>query len=293
VERSNVVDREKLKQVLWRTTLIDKDLMAGWHFNETGGETLYDISQNGKNLTSFGASLNADGLWNTRAVSFNGEGGIEPDTSEAIKVMDYTNSPLTYSAWIKTSENGIVIDRGGGMMGLQLAVNNGNGQFIYKYLVNNCEITGTTNIIDGKWHHLAAMIDESGNMSLYIDGKLEAQSDCTLMANNPTQGLNIGYGGVAVVKDNAAFEGLIEEVRIYSRALEKDEIRALQEWNPTFVKQRLLIGVNDYYFRLVDPNNGWTKEDQELGDLNFGRNPKELNNENLEQIMVRKPVTLL
>ena len=92
-------------------------------------------------------------------------------------------------------------------------------------------IFGTTVITDGNWHHVAAVLENDGSpnlneVRLYVDGTEEAVPGTAMVINTILDNeVKIG-----VFSDTAKyFEGLIDEVRIYSRALTEAEIQALAE----------------------------------------------------------------
>lgn len=84
----------------------------------------------------------------------------------------------------------------------------------------------STSILDGRWYHVAGTWDSS-RINLYIDGALDVSAANSLRARNTAGGLNIGaqltqrYNGMY---QNFPFDGEIEEVRIYNRALTAAEI---------------------------------------------------------------------
>jgi MSHA biogenesis protein MshQ len=93
---------------------------------------------------------------------------------------------------------------------------------------------GTTDLRDDTWHHLAWVRDKATNANyMYIDGRLEA--------TNPTLGTDITFvtphfiGG-----DNRAnppnFHGLMDDARIYDRALSQEEIAWLADRKQPFDK---------------------------------------------------------
>ena len=89
---------------------------------------------------------------------------------------------------------------------------------------NGDGITGTTNIADGSWHHIVAIRDNVANMNyLYVDGVKEGQLpyDYTTGFTSPTEPLNIGWLNLSA---GFYYSGTVDEVAIYSRALEQAEI---------------------------------------------------------------------
>jgi hypothetical protein len=82
------------------------------------------------------------------------------------------------------------------------------------------DLTGTTNVNDGQWHHVAGVYNGSQKL-LYIDGALDASADSTGSILASTYNVNIGENNQATGR---YFDGLIDDVRIYSRALSAEEI---------------------------------------------------------------------
>jgi large repetitive protein len=80
---------------------------------------------------------------------------------------------------------------------------------------------GGTAINDNVWHYVVEIFDGQ-NWLIYVDGKQnQSKTDPATLTVN-TQQLRIGIRGVIY-----PFNGLIDEVRIYNRALSDAEIQAL------------------------------------------------------------------
>ena len=75
------------------------------------------------------------------------------------------------------------------------------------------------------WHHVAATYDGSA-VKIYINGVLDVSLPATGAPATNTQPMHLGAG-----RDNNAnfFQGLIDEVEIFNRALSADEIRAIYD----------------------------------------------------------------
>ena len=102
----------------------------------------------------------------------------------------------------------------GGHAAWQLRDINGNGG----------SITGTTNIADGNWHHIATIRDNTADKNyLYVDGVKEGElpHDYTAGFTSPTDPLNIGWLNLS---EGFYYSGTVDEVAVYSRALEEAEI---------------------------------------------------------------------
>ena len=72
-----------------------------------------------------------------------------------------------------------------------------------------------TTITDGEWHRIGFVWDGS-NGTLYVDSIAVAQDTQDDLANS-SNGLNIGCG--KNVQPGTYFSGLIDDVRIYNRAV--------------------------------------------------------------------------
>ncbi len=83
-------------------------------------------------------------------------------------------------------------------------------------------VESTVDPFDGVFHHIAGTWDGS-NIRLYVDGVLQGTTPFTSPANN-TRPVNFGYswGGGSPLR---WFNGIVDEVAIYSRALAESEIR--------------------------------------------------------------------
>ena len=95
---------------------------------------------------------------------------------------------------------------------------NGDGSDPSQYL------QGTTNLADGNWHHIVAIRDGLlGENRIYVDGNLEDAKPVTyfdgFIASDGAP-LNIGRS------QTSYYSGIADEIAIYNRVLEEQEIRA-------------------------------------------------------------------
>jgi len=84
-------------------------------------------------------------------------------------------------------------------------------------------IPGEMNVSDGQWHHLVGVYDGS-SLSLYGDGKLDARIKATGRISKNEWNLFIGENSEL---PNREWNGLIDDVRVYSYALTPDEVTKL------------------------------------------------------------------
>ena len=155
-------------------------------------------------------------------------------------VDDYVDVPLNVSEtaygvalWFKTScaNCGIFsVDRGlRSAEGYDRYINLSNGNVCALIFTsdwaNETKCTSGTNFADGKWHHVVHTYGGTvGGQQIWVDGVwrisgAKAASDFTAQ-----DGINIGFSYGA---GRAYFAGLLDEVRIFSRALTAGDVRAL------------------------------------------------------------------
>jgi uncharacterized repeat protein (TIGR01451 family) len=85
------------------------------------------------------------------------------------------------------------------------------------------EVCGSTNVMDGKWHHVALTFD--GTLaSLYVDGSLDASVERTY-ATTSTGNVYIG----APIEDVGEhyYSGLLDEITMYDNALTVPQIQSI------------------------------------------------------------------
>ncbi|HWD94089.1 MAG TPA: LamG-like jellyroll fold domain-containing protein [Verrucomicrobiae bacterium] len=81
-----------------------------------------------------------------------------------------------------------------------------------------------------QWQHFAATFDVTNGLKLYINGALAAQTNTTLIPVgilDPTLEPSIGIGNSGVSSDEFSFDGMIDELALYSRALTPAEIQRI------------------------------------------------------------------
>jgi len=205
------------------------DPIAHWPANERSGTVLADLSDYGFNGT----------LTNMDAESWTGGkrcGGLSFDGVDDYVTFDgfsgiAGSQNRTCMAWIKTTRiNGGIITWGLLQPGQKwnFGVDSWGGLGLE---VNSGYICSTTPIADGQWHHVAAVFanDGSPNVSdvrLFVDGRRETPSRITprTIDTSGAQAVSLGSFGSGT---NFFFEGLIDEARIYARALSDAEIETV------------------------------------------------------------------
>ncbi len=142
--------------------------------------------------------------------------------------LDPKGKALTVTAWtISEKPTGIVLAHGGPLNGYALLVHKGQPVFMVRSKEKLAAVRGQAKITD-KLVHLAGVLTQDNELRLYMNGRQVAKGEGPgLVAGTPVQGLQIGADDgspVGLYKTPFSFKGLIDEARIYHRALTAEEI---------------------------------------------------------------------
>jgi hypothetical protein len=217
----------------------DEGPVAYWFFDEGKGQIAKDIV--GGNHGSLGATEDIDDndpAWvegiSGKALLFTGENAtcVEVPADPVIKPKD----AITVMAWINTttrSGNHQIVSAkwDNDVVGYRLnqswsalAFEIGDGKSYH-------QIRGGT-LTTNTWHHVAATFD-GRVIKIYIDGEIvesEELDEVVHIVHDPRRSLVIGnYVGR---RDAYPFDGMIDEVGIFNRALSEEEIDYYMKWQP-------------------------------------------------------------
>jgi len=214
-------------------TFLTKGLVAYYTFNGNAN----DASGNGNNGTVYGGvTLTADrfGLPNA-AYDFDGSTGYIDVPENALLNALTTN--FTLSAWIwqaGSSTNGYrILDKcpagePGGWTFDTLNCSSGTGHRLRLQGAadNSCNVNGQTDYSLMQWHHVVATVSGTTG-TLYLDGSATGSGDVgTIPANTLDVYLGMAHPGRGA---GFWFNGIIDDVRIYNRALSPDDVAVLYE----------------------------------------------------------------
>jgi prepilin-type N-terminal cleavage/methylation domain-containing protein len=204
---------------------LETGLVGYWHMDETTSTVAYDASGNGRSGTLSG--LTRLSVTNCKA------GGCLHSTADSMSVAGANpitgSSPFTMSAWLNMdshSNYGLAFYMGADAVGqlawigwtqsAQVGTSNSIGGGFYGTNFGS----GVTDT-DG-WHHVVFTFEggEGGAAKLYVDGMERASSNYTP---------NLSSAGIAFGHPSYPYNGDIDEVRLYNRALSASEV--LAEYN--------------------------------------------------------------
>jgi hypothetical protein len=197
----------------------DPDLVGCWRFDEGSGTTAFDSSGNGNDGTLVGDALWVPGKFGG-ALEFNGSNArvdapYIPLDSRSFTITMWVNPVLYTSEQLVFSQ----VESNTTNLSLHFRIYGpGSGRVRMGFYSNDLDTTGNT-IEENNWYHLAFWYDfENQNRRIYVNGVLEAEASATPY---------LGTSGNTVIGSwgtSQWFQGIIDDVRIYSRALSDAEI---------------------------------------------------------------------
>jgi hypothetical protein len=215
-------------------------LVAYYSFD---GDAL-DHSGHGNNCTVFGATLTADrtGL-PSAAYSFSGGAYMDCGGDASLRLT----GPITLAAWVDplatslSGHNKILVGKwsaagGGRSYALYIQVDDQRpslcGPTLGPSLVLTTNGSGATAnsiacspnaLVAGQWVHVAAVFDPGKSLSVYLNGQLQVSNSQAVVTSifDGAEHLYIG------VNEGTYFQGALDDVRVYGRALSVAEISQL------------------------------------------------------------------
>src|SRR4029077_15796014 len=205
-------------------------LVAAYNFNQGSGTTVTDASGNGITGNIIGATWTTGGR-NGNALSFNGSSSYVDLGNPGL--LQITGS-MTWSAWVKAAADpagdGQIVAKSNNVSGWQLKTSHDTGPQTFGVAVaraNNAfaQRYSTTVRSLNVWYHVAGVYNAAARtLDIYVNGIL---NNGTLSGTIPTRqvipGVNVNIGRRS---GGFYFNGVIDDVRIYNRALSQAEIQA-------------------------------------------------------------------
>jgi cytochrome c553 len=275
----------------------EKDLLVHVPLNEGAGNEVNNLCESPAKFTATGNVVwNPDGKFGPAPVMKLGA------TFDLGSLGDFEkDQKFSYGAWIKAARNGVFggilarMDEKGGYRGWDLWQNDRDVavHIIDAWPDNGLKVITTGAVLKpGQWQHIFVTYDGSakpGGIRIYVDGKEQAlkvekdtlKPDATIRTQTP---LRIGQRSDTQVFDG----GGVQDVRIYSRNLAAEEVKAIAEVAPlrailaSASEQRTpeqQAALFDYYLVTQDPE--YLSRTKAVADLEAER----------EAIQARSPVT--
>jgi len=210
-----------------------------------------DSSGNGLNGTILGDPNFVEG-YEGMALDLDGDGdyvdcGYDP-------LFDVTTNEITVSAWvtIRSIANQWAAIAAKGEYAWRLGNASLDPRFHFGITIWNApdtaSIDGVTAVGFDEWHHVAGMFDGS-NIMVYLDGVLDVSVATTEPIGVNDKSMLIGNNPDDPVR---YWDGLIDELKIYDRALSEGEVRYLAS-----IPEPIMLDVENFSFEL--PGTGKQK----------------------------------
>lgn len=206
---------------------LSEGLVGHWTFdnvdmNWSAVNEALDRSGNGNdgNVTNFGQEGVTSGKIG-QALDFDG-------SDDYISIDDTVfgdRNGRSFSFWVNTSlsQNGAVFGtNGGGSFDIAVMA---TGQVRFHPVSSNYANTPTSVVTANTWHHVAVVLT-SNTTDIYVDGVVQSLSD---VGSPDTSTLNLSTEGKIGQSIWRTYDGKLDDVRIYDRALSTSEVMQLYE----------------------------------------------------------------
>ena len=199
-----------------------------WPMDESAGSSMVADILNGYNGQLI--NMDPDTCWTTGHIG----GALQFDgVDDYVSVTGHKGilgtSSRTCAAWIKTpgtAQNMVILGWGGQQWVFGLF---GSGELTVYAGGPYIKTTGLVN--DNQWHHVAAVMTDDGSpnvseITLYVDGILQTTVKSPGVINTP-QANDVLIGAFSAGTPAGFFKGLIDDVRIYGKALSGAQIEEI------------------------------------------------------------------
>ena len=213
--------REAAAKAVLRLAMHD-DLLAWWSFDDGDAGTARDVTGRGAD-GQIKEGRPVDGRIG-RALDVRDGAYVELGKPRSVPVGAV---PLTIMAWVKPRcRTGVVVARGGAFCGFSLYLKDGTPRFgIHRLEDGPAYIAAAEKAVGEKWVHLAGVVRDEG-IELYVDGQRAAAVETKgYLPGECGQPMEIGFdAGNTAAEITDAFDGLIDEVKVYRAALAAEAI---------------------------------------------------------------------
>ncbi len=233
-------------------------------FDESAGTTAADVAPEASgsgNLTSIGNPMTLP-TWQPGQGRVGGTLRFD-GTGQRVEIQDSTSRPLdgfqqlTLSAWVKITAQGslstaIIAKRttaSASSNSYTLSITNSRRLGVTLNGSNSVSANNNnTQLAIGEWYHVVMVFDgtlATHNVKLYLNGAPELFGHLpavTTIARRATTPLRIGDYSSVPVANGASFNGQIDEVRVYNRALDQQEVATLFAATPLNMGPQITLG---------------------------------------------------
>ena len=226
------------------TSTLLSGLLAYYKCESTTGTTLQDSSGSGNNGTLVGGtsgySFPAGKVGTALALAKAGQGYVSLPPAVFANATDITIAAwvnvTTSQGWQRVFDTGInaklATDAPTGTSYMNLVPKNSGTNLAFAISTNgysNEQVLTSAALPTGTWKHVAVVLG-SGRESLYVDGAVASTSSAISLRPKDLGAIDYAYLGKSQFTADPYFDGLIDEFRVYGRAVSAAEIQALYQF---------------------------------------------------------------
>lgn len=209
----------------------DAALIGHWRFDDGSGSHAVSASPGEAAIVLDEVRWEAGQSGNSLA--FDGEAEARFDDSLA---LDFDTTDLTFAAWISTENDGTIFAESLEASewvpnGKTFFIRDGHLTFDVGWVgVISSTAGGGQSVSDGTWHHVGlTWRHQSGAVTLFLDGEIAAKG--TLKPEAPLEDdvWRLGFTAPDFPEESPWFEGQLDDLHLYNRALSPDEMYTLYQ----------------------------------------------------------------
>ncbi len=215
--------------VQWVRVPENEDLKVYYNCETVSGNSVRDMSEYQNDGTNMGASVIPGGV-QSQALHFD---GVDDYCFAGPDII--SRFPFSFSLWLRTT-----LPASANRRIIELADRTGQGS-VYSLFISYgdpslgavapgytwTDVSSNIDVNDGQWHHIAGVFASDSNKRLYVDGTLRAVMSESIPSSALAQYLTIGRDGDSNPNPDRYFEGDLDEIRVFNKALQPSEIHAL------------------------------------------------------------------
>jgi hypothetical protein len=216
------------------------DLAAWWDLDDGAGTVVLDSSGNGHNGEAFGNPAWVEGI-HGGAMEFDGvDDRIEMPTTSPAQGFPATDGEVTWALWFKTGSGTgsrtLIAQGPAGAAHVQgnrsITVEASGVIMMRAHSVGDLtSITSNATVNDNEWHHVAVTLafetsGTSDTLKFYVDGDLSKGLEVDTINVNQHAGPAADFV-VTLGARGGFYDGLIDDVAIFGRALTAEEVVAV------------------------------------------------------------------
>jgi len=208
---------------LWKLN-ISPDPIGHWAMDENSGDVIADSTPNGNNGILYGATWTQGSEVGLSALDFNGTGSYVVIQDNG-GFFDFTEQ-FTISAWIKyrAGESSATIV-GKNYSTYQFYVDRSENRLLLQVNSQTVIVGQSGTLKPNTWYHVVCTYDATAGARTYINGKLD-MTNAKFTQKVATSRLPLKIGATSYVYADF-FSGVIDDVRIYDKALAEEDVADL------------------------------------------------------------------